>query len=91
MQKQVTWMQRVEQARISDAGGAMQSLVVRLIRLYQRFISPLLGSNCRFLPTCSHYTLEAVEKYGVLNGGWLGIKRIARCHPWNPGGFDPVP
>ena len=69
----------------------MRSLVLGLIRAYQRFLSPLLGSNCRFYPTCSHYTYQAVEKYGVLRGGWLGIKRIARCHPFNPGGFDPVP
>ncbi len=69
----------------------MRRLVLGLIRAYQRFLSPLLGSNCRFYPTCSHYTYQAVEKYGVLRGGWLGIKRIARCHPFNPGGFDPVP
>lgn len=69
----------------------MRSVIVGIIRLYQRFISPLLGSNCRYLPTCSQYTLEAVEKYGVLHGGWMGAKRIARCHPWHPGGYDPVP
>ena len=69
----------------------MQPLVLSLIRLYQRFISPLLGSNCRYYPTCSHYMVEAVEKYGVSKGGWLGIMRIMRCHPWHEGGFDPVP
>lgn len=66
-------------------------MVMALIRGYQRFISPLLGSNCRFHPTCSHYTLEAVERYGVAKGLWLGAKRISRCHPFNPGGYDPVP
>lgn len=62
-----------------------------LIRLYQRLISPLLPPSCRFTPTCSNYALQAIERYGFLRGGWLGLKRIARCHPWNPGGYDPVP
>lgn len=62
-----------------------------LIRGYQLIISPLLGNNCRFYPSCSSYTLEAIERFGVLRGGWLGLRRIGRCHPWNPGGIDPVP
>ena len=66
-------------------------IVLRLIRFYQRWISPVLGSNCRFYPTCSHYMYDAVEQYGIVRGGWLGLRRIARCHPFNPGGFDPVP
>ncbi|MCB0115178.1 MAG: membrane protein insertion efficiency factor YidD [Caldilineaceae bacterium] len=69
----------------------MRRVVIAIIRFYQRYISPVLGSNCRYYPSCSHYTLEAVEKYGVRRGGWMGIKRISRCHPWHPGGFDPVP
>ena len=69
----------------------VQRLFLRLIRFYQRFISPGLGSNCRFYPTCSQYTYEAIEKYGVVRGGWLGVRRIARCHPFNKGGYDPVP
>lgn len=69
----------------------MKSLLVALIRGYQRYISPLLGSNCRFHPTCSHYMLEAVQRYGAAKGLWLGLKRIGRCHPFNPGGYDPVP
>jgi putative membrane protein insertion efficiency factor len=69
----------------------MQSLVLALIRGYQRFLSPLLGSNCRYYPTCSHYMAGAIEKYGLRKGGWMGIRRILRCHPWHPGGFDPVP
>ena len=68
-----------------------QRITLGIIRFYQRFISPLLGSNCRFYPTCSHYTYEAIEKYGVVKGGWMGLRRISRCHPWHAGGFDPVP
>ena len=62
-----------------------------LIRLYQRFISPLLPPSCRFEPSCSHYGYEAISKYGILQGGWLAVKRISRCQPFNPGGYDPVP
>lgn len=69
----------------------MKRLALVLIRFYQRYISPLTGPTCRFQPTCSHYTYEAIEKYGVIKGMWLGIKRILRCHPFHPGGYDPVP
>ncbi|MGQ9888063.1 MAG: membrane protein insertion efficiency factor YidD [Aggregatilineales bacterium] len=69
----------------------MKAVALALIRFYKRFISPLLPSSCRFYPTCSVYTYEAIERYGVIRGGWLGVKRIARCHPLNPGGYDPVP
>lgn len=61
------------------------------VRLYQWTISPLLGKNCRFEPTCSHYMIQAIEEWGVLRGVWLGLKRIMRCHPWGPWGPDPVP
>jgi hypothetical protein len=69
----------------------MKKPVLGLIRLYKRFISPALPPSCRFEPTCSMYTYEAIEKYGVIKGGWMGIRRIMRCHPFNPGGYDPVP
>ncbi|MEJ5199627.1 MAG: membrane protein insertion efficiency factor YidD [Anaerolineae bacterium] len=69
----------------------MKRLVLAVIRFYRTWISPGLPPSCRFYPTCSEYTYQAVEKYGVLRGGWLGVRRIVRCHPFNPGGFDPVP
>lgn len=65
--------------------------VMGLIRFYQRFISPMLPASCRFYPTCSSYALTSVQRFGVLRGGWMGMCRIARCHPFNPGGYDPVP
>ncbi|GAB4434492.1 MAG: membrane protein insertion efficiency factor YidD [Anaerolineae bacterium] len=69
----------------------MKKIALALIRFYQRFVSPALPPSCRFYPTCSHYTYEAIEKYGLFKGGWMGVKRVARCHPLNPGGYDPVP
>jgi putative membrane protein insertion efficiency factor len=62
-----------------------------LIRFYQRFISPGLPPSCRFTPSCSAYALTSIERYGLFRGGWLALKRIGRCHPWSPGGYDPVP
>ncbi len=64
---------------------------VGVVRVYQRFLSPLLPPSCRFYPSCSQYAAEAMLKYGALKGSWLGLRRLARCHPFNPGGFDPVP
>jgi putative membrane protein insertion efficiency factor len=67
------------------------SLFLFLIKLYQWFLSPILGASCRFNPTCSQYGIEAIKKYGPFKGGWLTIKRIGRCHPWGKHGYDPVP
>ena len=64
-------------------------LLILLVKLYQLFLSPILGRHCRFQPSCSAYFIGAVRKYGVLRGTWRGICRICRCHPWNPGGYDP--
>jgi len=65
--------------------------LILLIKLYQLLISPLFPPSCRFTPTCSEYTLEALKKYGILKGSWLGFRRIIRCHPWGGSGYDPVP
>lgn len=69
----------------------IRTVFLLIIRFYQRAISPLLGKNCRFYPTCSSYTYEAIETHGVVKGIFLGIKRIIKCHPFHPGGYDPVP
>lgn len=69
----------------------MKRLALSAIRLYKRFISPALPSACIYTPTCSEYTYQAIERYGVIRGTWLGIKRISRCHPFHQGGYDPVP
>jgi hypothetical protein len=68
-----------------------KKILLGLIICYRYAISPYLGNHCRFYPTCSAYTQEAIEQYGVLKGLWLGLKRILRCHPFNGGGYDPVP
>ncbi|YAL84716.1 membrane protein insertion efficiency factor YidD [Dermacoccaceae bacterium W4C1] len=65
--------------------------LVWLVRIYQRFISPALPPSCRFTPSCSAYAVTALQRHGVFKGSWLAIRRIARCHPWNPGGVDHVP
>jgi putative membrane protein insertion efficiency factor len=69
----------------------MRSILVGLVRGYQIFLSPLLPAACRYYPSCSTYAVEALERYGARHGGWLALKRIGRCHPFRPGGFDPVP
>jgi uncharacterized protein len=69
----------------------MKYLLLKSIRFYQRFISPITPPSCRFYPTCSHYGLEAVTRFGVLKGSWLTLKRLLKCQPFHSGGFDPVP
>jgi uncharacterized protein len=69
----------------------MKTVALGLIRFYKKFISPLLPPSCIYQPTCSQYTYESIDKYGVLRGGWMGFKRILRCHPFAKGGYDPVP
>ncbi|BAL26882.1 membrane protein insertion efficiency factor YidD [Azoarcus sp. KH32C] len=69
----------------------MKILLLGLLRVYRYVVSPMLGRNCRFYPSCSVYAVEAVERHGALRGGWLAVKRVGRCHPFHPGGYDPVP
>ncbi|WP_217994265.1 membrane protein insertion efficiency factor YidD [Bacillus sp. AFS023182] len=69
----------------------MKQIFIGIIRFYQKFISPMTPPACRFYPTCSHYGLEAFQKHGTFKGFWLTLKRILKCHPFHPGGFDPVP
>ncbi|MBO4853629.1 MAG: membrane protein insertion efficiency factor YidD [Oscillospiraceae bacterium] len=69
----------------------MKNALLRAIRFYQRQISPLSPPRCRFIPTCSEYAAQAVEKYGAVKGGWLACRRLLRCHPFHKGGYDPVP
>lgn len=68
----------------------MKTVMIFLIRVYQKMISPLLGANCRYIPTCSQYAIEAFTKYGFFRGFYLSIKRLLRCHPWAKGGYDPL-
>lgn len=69
----------------------MRRILIGLIKVYQYLISPLLGPHCRFYPSCSHYAVEAIDRHGVPYGSYLALRRLSRCHPWHPGGIDPVP
>ena len=69
----------------------MNKVLSLLIRAYRYVVSPLLGMHCRFHPSCSAYALEALERYGTARGAWLALRRVVRCHPWHPGGYDPLP
>ncbi len=87
--REVTLEPYPQGARVKHA--LLDRLLMGAIRFYQLAISPALPPSCRFYPTCSEYTLQAIAKYGALKGTWLGVRRIARCHPFHPGGYDPVP
>jgi uncharacterized protein len=69
----------------------MKQVLLTVLSFYRRHISPRLPPSCRFTPTCSQYTYEAIERFGAAKGSWMGLKRLSRCHPFNPGGYDPVP
>ncbi len=68
----------------------MKRVLIGLVHAYRYLISPMLGRNCRYVPSCSEYALDALGRYGALKGCWLAIKRLSRCHPWSPGGYDPL-
>ncbi len=68
----------------------IRQILIVIIGLYQKFVSPFLGTSCRFYPSCSHYSVQALEKYGLAKGVWLTLARVTRCHPFHPGGHDPV-
>jgi putative membrane protein insertion efficiency factor len=68
-----------------------RTALIGVVRAYQRFLSPALPPACRFTPSCSAYAVTALERFGAVQGSWLALRRLARCHPWNPGGYDPVP
>lgn len=74
-----------------DLNKLIKLLFIFPIKVYQTLISPLLGPTCRFEPSCSHYMIGSIQEWGVIKGTWMGLKRIGRCHPWSPGGYDPVP
>ncbi|MGB9879627.1 MAG: membrane protein insertion efficiency factor YidD [Anaerolineae bacterium] len=69
----------------------MKRVALALIKFYQKHISPALPPSCRFVPSCSEYAYEAIDRYGLWRGGWMAVRRLSRCHPLNPGGYDPVP
>lgn len=75
----------------AKAGFAAKRVVIAPIQAYRRYVSPFLPRSCRFSPTCSAYAIKAIRRHGVARGGWLALRRLSRCHPWHPGGFDPVP
>ena len=72
-------------------GKLFGKILIGVITLYRLFVSPLLGSKCRFQPSCSDYGIEAITRHGALKGGWLTVRRISKCHPWGASGYDPVP
>ena len=78
-------------SRVGTALTWPKWLTLKLVRVYQLVVSPLLGGHCRHLPTCSEYAREAIERFGLIHGGWLTVRRLGRCHPWGTAGYDPVP
>lgn len=93
-------MRKLNQTSVGCSNGSTEPrrgpnlltvLPIALIKGYQWVLSPWLGGNCRFYPSCSHYAVDALRSHGLLRGGWLAIRRLTKCHPWHEGGYDPVP
>jgi putative membrane protein insertion efficiency factor len=82
---------RLIKAFLAGVDRGVAAVLIGLVRVYQWTLSPWLGPRCRFAPSCSEYAITAIRRYGPLRGGWLGLKRILRCHPWGATGYDPVP
>ena len=76
---------------LSAISALMRAAAVAVLHVYQYLFRPLLGRSCRFMPSCSDYAIEAITRHGILRGSWLTVRRVGRCHPWHPGGYDPVP
>ncbi len=83
----VKWSKKV----ISFLKKVLSLFLIGIIKFYQLFVSPVLPSSCRFYPTCSNYSIQAIKRFGPVKGGYLSVRRVLRCNPWNPGGYDPVP
>lgn len=86
---QLRMMARAHEGTVTNS--VLDRLLIAILRIYKRWISPLLGPRCRFHPTCSEYAVQAIARFGALRGSWLALRRILRCHPLHPGGHDPVP
>jgi hypothetical protein len=84
-------MESIGATLVNRGSAVAKNILMGLIRAYQLLVSPLLGANCRFEPTCSHYMIGAIDRFGPLKGTWLGLRRLSRCHPWHEGGLDPIP
>lgn len=84
-------MESIGATLVNRGSAVAKNILMGLIRAYQLLVSPLLGANCRFEPTCSHYMIGAIDRFGPLKGTWLGLRRLSRCHPWHKGGLDPIP
>jgi putative membrane protein insertion efficiency factor len=84
-------MESIGATLVNRSSAVAKIILMGLIRAYQILVSPLLGANCRFQPTCSHYMIGAIDRFGPLKGFWLGLRRLSRCHPWHEGGLDPIP
>lgn len=74
-----------------EGAAAVQRILILAVKAYRLLLSPFLGNNCRYYPTCSEYAVTAIDRHGTVRGSWLAVKRIGRCHPWHSGGIDPVP